>query len=83
MRILLLFALVLSASLMSCKSEYEERLQEAKILQERYLLVEESNMMSPREELVAEMRDLESQIEYLARVSGNEYMFFKDLNYGH
>ncbi len=80
MRILLLFALLMSATLMSCKSEYEERLQEAKDLQERYLIVEESNMLSPREELVDEMRDIQNQIDYLARVSGNEYMFFKDLN---
>ncbi|MCR9172373.1 MAG: hypothetical protein NXI10_07785 [bacterium] len=80
MKILLLLALFLGVSLASCKSEYEERLQEAKNLQERYLLVEESNMMSPREELAEEMRDIKSEIEYLARVSGNEYMFYKELN---
>lgn len=70
----------MSAALGSCTSEYEERLQEARELQERYLIVEESNMMSPREELADEMRDIQNQIEYLARVSGNEYMFFKELN---
>lgn len=80
MRILLLLALFLSVTLASCKSEYEERLQEARELQERYLVVEESNMLSPREELADELRDIQSEIEYLARVSGNEYMFFKDLN---
>lgn len=70
----------MSASLVSCTSEYEERLQEARELQERYMVVEESNMVSPREELADEMRDIQNQIEYLARVSGNEYMFFKELN---
>ncbi len=80
MKILLLRALFVSAALVSCKSEYEERLQEARVLQERYLIVEESNMLSPREELAEEMQDIQNQIEYLARVSGNEYMFFKELN---
>lgn len=37
-------------------------------------------MLSPREELAEEMQDIQNQIEYLARVSGNEYMFFKELN---
>ncbi|XOV66826.1 MAG: hypothetical protein ACFHU9_14465 [Fluviicola sp.] len=80
MRFLLLLALFMGVSLVSCKSEYEERLQEAKELQERYLIVEESNMMSPREELVEEMKDIQNEIDYLARVSGNEYMFYKELN---
>ena len=64
---------------MSCKSEYEERLQEAKVLQQRYLVVEESNMLEPKAELYSELEDIRSEIEYLARLSGNEHMFFKDL----
>lgn len=80
MKLLLLLALFMSVTLASCKSEYEERLQEARELQEHYLLVEESNMMSPREELIEEMHDIEREIEYLARVSGNEYLFYKELN---
>jgi len=80
MRSLLLFVmLAMSVTFVSCKSEYEERLQEAKRLQKRYLLVEESNMMDPKEELIQELQEIQSEIEYLARVSGNEYMFFKDL----
>lgn len=71
--------LAMSVTFVSCKSEYEERLQEAKRLQKRYLLVEESNMMDPKEELIQELQEIQSEIEYLARVSGNEYMFFKDL----
>lgn len=69
----------MSISLVSCKSEYEERLQEARELQEQYLLVEETNMMSPREELIEEMHSIEREIEYLARVSGNESLFYKEL----
>ncbi len=69
----------MSASLISCTSEYEERLQEAKALQKEYLLVEESNMVEPKEELLHELEAIKSEIDYLARVSGNEHMFYKDL----
>lgn len=80
MKALLLLTLITCASLSSCTSEYEERLAEARKLQERYLLVEESNMLSPKEELLRELEAIENEIDYLARVSGNEYMFFKELN---
>jgi hypothetical protein len=79
MKTILLLALILGAFLVSCKSEYEQRLHEARKLQERYLKVEESNMHSPKEDLVKELEDIKSEIEYLARLSGNQYMFFKDL----
>jgi hypothetical protein len=29
---------------------------------------------------VEEMKDIKNEIDYLARVSGNEYMFYKELN---
>jgi hypothetical protein len=80
MKFLLLLSLVVSALLTSCKSEYEERLSEAKELQERYLIVEETNMLYPQDELVQELDAIEEKIDYLARLSGNEYMFFKELN---
>lgn len=72
---LLLFTCLLG----SCTSEYEERLEEAKVLRERFLLVEESNFLSPNMELVNEMKKIESEIEFLAKVSGNEEMFFIDI----
>lgn len=78
-KFLLLTALIACGSLVSCTSEYEERLEEAKRLQERYLLVEESNMIAPKEALVMEMKAIEHELDYLARLSGNEYTFYKDL----
>jgi hypothetical protein len=66
-------------SLNSCTSEYEERLEEAKRLKERLSMIEESNFISPNSELIKEMRELEAEIDLLARVSGNEEMFFADL----
>jgi hypothetical protein len=73
---LLLFTCLLG----SCTSEYEERLAEAKILKERFLLVEESNFISPNLELMNEMQKIDSEIHFLAKVSGNAEMFLIDLN---
>lgn len=68
-----------TAFFMSCTSEYEERLEEAKELRQRYLIVEETNMMKPKEELLMELEKIENEIDYLAKVSGNESVFFEDL----
>lgn len=66
-------------SLSSCTSEYEERLEEAKELRERLSLIEESNFVAPNEELTQEIADLEDQIFFLAKVSGNEELFLDEL----
>lgn len=80
MKILALLLLTFSGLLVSCTSEYEERLEEARKLRERYLMVEESNMISPNDELLREMDKIQMEIGYLAKVSGNEDMFFRDLD---
>lgn len=64
----------------SCTSEYDECLEEAKELRQRYLMVEETNMVSPNEELLKELQKIESEIDYLAKVSGNEQLFFRELD---
>lgn len=74
--VLLLFVCLLSSS---CTSEYDERLEEAKILRDRLLLVEESNFISPNRKLINEMHQLETEIHYLAKVSGNEEMFLQEI----
>jgi hypothetical protein len=73
---LLLFTCLLATS---CTSEYEERLEEAKVLRERFLIVEESNFLTPSGELTAEMKQIESEIEFLAKVSGNEELFLLEI----
>lgn len=79
MKLTALLLLMSAAFYMSCTSEYDERLEEAKELRQRYLIVEETNMMEPNEELLMELEKIESEIYYLAKVSGNEVLFFKDL----
>jgi hypothetical protein len=73
---LLLFTCLLATS---CTSEYEERLEEAKVLREKFLIVEESNFLSPSGELSSEMKEIESKIEFLAKVSGNEELFLREI----
>ena len=79
MRLLGTALLLFTCLLGSCTSEYEERLEEAKILRERFLLVEESNFLSPNPELKNEMQKIESEINFLAKLSGNEEMFLIDI----
>ena len=80
MRLLSVSLLLLVISFSSCTSEYEERLEEAKILQARMILVEESLFSSPSKSLVQEIQKLESEIHFLAKVSGNKEMFLSELN---
>lgn len=75
---LLLLGLVLFTS---CKSEYQERLEQAKDLKERISVLEESNFVNPNQELMKEIDEMEARIRFLAKVSGNEEMFLSELNY--
>lgn len=63
----------------SCTSEYEERLAEAKTIQTRLLDVEKSLFSSPNSNLVEEIQKLESEIHFLAKISGNEETFLAEL----
>ena len=80
MRLRVLLSLMLVVIFTSCTSEYDECLEEAKELRQRYLMVEETNMVSPNEELLKELQKIESEIDYLAKVSGNEQLFFRELD---
>jgi glycine cleavage system protein P-like pyridoxal-binding family len=80
MRLTAIALLLFSFSLGSCTSEYEERLEEAIELKERFLIVEESHFISPNEHLETEMKKIEREIQLLAKVSGNEELFMKQLS---
>lgn len=72
---LLLLALLFSA----CKSEYHERLDEAKELRKKMSMVEASNDLLPRKQLIEELRSMKEEINFLAKVSGNEELFLKEI----
>lgn len=72
--------LLLIVTMNSCTSEYEERLIEAKSIQTRLLNVEKSLFNSPNQNLVEEIEKLESEINFLAKTSGNEETFLAELH---
>ena len=72
--------LLLSLLFTSCKSEYEERLEEVKELKEKITMVEASNSLLPKEWLINEIENLEDEISFLAKVSGNEKLFLAEVH---
>lgn len=81
MKRLVLFVALFGSLFTSCTSEYDERLLQAKELQQRYLVVEETNMYAPDQSLLNELKRIENEINFLAKVSGNEQHFFQDLEF--
>lgn len=74
-----LVSLLVLLSLSSCKSEYEERLEEALELKERISVVEANISMREQSNLSGEIELLEEEIQFLAKVSGNEKLFLKEV----
>lgn len=65
--------------LYSCKSEYHERLDQAKELKEKMSLVQASNDIIPRERLIYQINRMKEEIHFLAKISGNEELFLKEV----
>ena len=74
-----LVSLLVILSLSSCKSEYEERLEQARELKERMSLVEANSSIYDKYNLSNEKELLEDEIQFLAKVSGNEKLFLKEV----
>lgn len=75
--LLLLSAMVVLGS--SCTSEYEEQLMEGAKLKERLTLMESTKNLSNNQNLDVEIERLRNEITFLAKVSGNEELFMKEL----
>ncbi|MDP5098820.1 MAG: hypothetical protein NWQ27_02400 [Crocinitomicaceae bacterium] len=75
--LLILFSSCLSMS--SCTSEYEERLKEAKSLKVRLTSLESDTRMYSEEESSIEEEEIYNKIHMLARLSGNEQLFLKEV----
>lgn len=70
---------LLAIGLQSCRSEYEERLEEAREIRDRLTLVENRYYMAPSIELREEIQSLEKEIQTLAKVSGDEEQFLAEI----
>lgn len=74
-----LVSLLVLLSLSSCKSEYEQRLEEARELRESMVLVEANSSIYEEYNLDNEKELLDEEIRFLAKVSGNEKLFLKEI----
>lgn len=74
-----LVSLLVLLSLSSCKSEYEQRLEQARKLKDRVSLVEANISLNKRSNLSNEIELLHEEIQFLAKVSGNEKLFLKEV----
>ena len=74
-----LVSLLVLLSLSSCKSEYEQRLEQARKLKDRMSLVEANISMNKHSDLSNELELLHEEIQFLAKVSGNEKLFLKEV----
>ena len=74
---ILLLLIFLGAS--SCTSEYEERLEQGRNLKNRLELVEGTSDYISSSQLLVEINNIRNEISLLAKVSGNEDLFLKQL----
>ena len=69
----------LSILLFSCKSEYEERLAQAKIVRVKIEKIQSMDEYGINIALQEEINDLRDEIIFLSKVSGNENKFLEEL----
>ncbi len=65
--------------LSSCKSEYSERMQNAKLLKAEYTYIEKIYQNTENHKLQFYLNDLKTKIEQEAKISGNEELFLKEI----
>ena len=78
MKITILLLLILLGTA-SCTSEYEERLEQGRNLKNRLELVEGTSNYITSSQLLVEINEIRNEINLLAKVSGNEELFLKQL----
>lgn len=69
----------LSILLFSCKSEYEERLAQAKVVRVKIEKIQSMDEFGINIALQEEIKDLHDEIVFLSKVSGNENKFLEEL----
>lgn len=66
-------------SLSSCTSEYEERLKQGRTLKKQLVMLHGDEIVSPSPEMQPEVIEIYNEIILLAKVSGNEELFMKEV----
>jgi hypothetical protein len=72
-----LFLIVLGFQ--SCQSEYSERMSKAIALKQRYIDIKNIMIESNDENLEKTLDEIEDEIKFQAKISGNEELFLKEI----
>jgi hypothetical protein len=78
-RLTVLLLLTVGVMSTSCTSEYEERLIEGRYLIDRLATVERSHNLMMNSRLSSEIEEIRNEINLLAKVSGNEELFLREV----
>ena len=80
MKLTLLLTLIgFCFSMSSCTSEYEECLQQGKSLKARLTSLESNDLMYSKDAASVEQMEIVNEINLLAKLSGNEQLFLKEI----
>lgn len=74
-----LLLVILGFTVVSCKSEYEERLAQAHVLRTKIEQIEKMKESEVNPNLEEELEALNREIAFHSKVSGNEEKFLVDL----
>lgn len=74
-----LLIIIVGLSSASCTSEYEQRLEEGRILVDRLEIVEGTSDYISDNQFVFEVNEIVNEINLLAKVSGNEKLFLQEI----
>lgn len=79
MRLIMFLLLVACSSLVSCQSEYGERMSKALMLKEKYNEVQNMLFDTKNPYLEIQLSEIEKEIKYHATLSGNESHFLEQV----
>lgn len=79
MRLIMLLLLVACSSLVSCQSEYGERMSKALMLKEKYNEIQSMLYDTKNPYLEIQLSEIEKEIKYHATLSGNESHFLEQV----
>lgn len=79
MKIFPLLIVAVACSITSCQSEYEERMEKAIVLKNQYELLDRNASSTTAAELADRKVSIREQIEFHAKLSGNERLFLNSV----
>ena len=78
MKLIAILLLLISTTLVSCTSEYEERLAEGRYLIQKLAIVEQNDGIS-NEIILKEIEEINKEIKILSKISDHEELFLREI----